>query len=352
MKTEKSTDVYHHYPQSHDGQADVHRRRFLSRAGAGASLLAAGVALGTGAARAAGVAQSAAAAPAAAGGGAYWPGGARLVISISMQFEAGGQPPKGADSPFPKVAFPHNVPSDAVTNTWFAYGYREGIPRMLDLWDKHGVKVTSHMIGEAVQRHPELAREIVKRGHEASGHGPRWSSQYAMSRLEEKAFLIAGRDMVKAGTGAETLGYNCNWLRRGPNTLSLLQELGFLYHIDDLSRDEPFIEQVNGKDFVVVPYTLRNNDILLIEGRNYSPDQFLQQIKGEFDQLYEEAGSRRRMMSISAHDRISGSPQMVRVWDQFLTYARSKAVVAFMRKDEIARFALASPLTVRESETV
>ena len=344
MKTENYVDV------SPFNAPNAARRRFLGRAGAGASLLAAGAALGV--ADAAGAAPSANGVEAGAANGAYWPGGARLVISISMQFEAGGQPPKGADSPFPKVDFPASVPADGAANTWFAYGYREGIPRMLDLWDKHGVKVTSHMIGEAVQRHPELAREIVRRGHEASGHGPRWSSQFAMNRSEEKAFLIAARDMVKAGAGALPLGYNCNWLRRGPNTLSLLQELGYLYHIDDLSRDEPFIEQVNGKDFVVVPYTLRNNDILLVEGRNYSPDQFLQQIKGEFDQLYEEAGSRRRMMSISAHDRISGSPQMVRVWDQFLTYARSKAGVAFMRKDEIARYALASPLTVRETETI
>jgi peptidoglycan/xylan/chitin deacetylase (PgdA/CDA1 family) len=103
----------------------------------------------------------------------FWPDGIRLVISVSMQFEAGGQPPKGTDSPFPKVDFPESVPSDAAANTWFAYGYREGIPRMLDLWDRHGVRVTSHMIGEAAQRHPELAREIVARGHEAAGHGPR-----------------------------------------------------------------------------------------------------------------------------------------------------------------------------------
>ncbi|MRW82775.1 polysaccharide deacetylase family protein [Pseudoduganella sp. FT26W] len=325
------------------------RRRFLAQAAtgavAGAAVLAAGA---TGAADAlAGAQAQTATAP-----GAFWPDGARMVISISMQFEAGGQPPKGADSPFPKVDFPASIKSDPVANTWFAYGYREGVPRMLDLWDKHGVKVTSHMIGEAAQRHPELAREIVKRGHEASGHGPRWSSQYAMNRNDERAFLIAGRDMVQQATGERTVGYNCNWLRRGPNTLSLLQELGFAYHIDDVSRDEPFIEQVNGKDFVVVPYTLRNNDIVLIEGRNYSPQQFLDQIKGEFDQLYEEAGKRRRMMSISAHDRISGTPQMVRVWDEFLTYARSKAGVAFMRKDDIARYALASPLTLREQETI
>jgi peptidoglycan/xylan/chitin deacetylase (PgdA/CDA1 family) len=282
----------------------------------------------------------------------FWPDGIRLVISISMQFEAGGQPAKGTDSPFPKVDFPENISSDAAANTWFAYGYREGIPRMLDLWDRHGIKVTSHMIGEAVQRRPDLAREIVARGHEASGHGPRWSSQYAMTRDEEKQFLITGADMVEEVTGQRPIGYNCNWLRRGPNTLSLLQDLGYLYHIDDLSRDEPFIEPVNGKDFVVVPYTLRNNDILLIEGRNYSPSKFIEQIKLDFDQLYEEAGYRRRMMSVSAHDRISGTPQMVRAWDEFLKYAKGRTGVAFLRKDEIARYTLQSPLTLRESEVI
>lgn len=158
--------------------------------------------------------------------------------------------------------------------------------------------------------------------------------------------------MVEEVTGQRPVGYNANWLRRGPNTLSLLQELGWQYHIDDLSRDEPFIEQVNGKDFVVVPYTLRNNDILLIEGRNYSPSQFLEQIKLDFDQLYEEGATRRRMMSISTHDRIGGTPQMVRVLDQFLQYAKSHAGVVFMRKDEIARYALRSPLTLRETETI
>lgn len=50
-----------------------------------------------------------------------------------MQFEAGGQPPKGPDSPFPKVEFAERVPSDAAADTWFAYSYREGFPRMLDL---------------------------------------------------------------------------------------------------------------------------------------------------------------------------------------------------------------------------
>jgi peptidoglycan/xylan/chitin deacetylase (PgdA/CDA1 family) len=220
-----------------DGNANLasaSRRTFLMQAGTSAGILAAGMMLN---------ATTPVKAAAATPGGrtqprksqlgkglssAFWPEGIRMVISISMQFEAGGQPPKGTDSPFPKVDFPPDVPADAAANTWFAYGYREGIPRMLDLWDRHGVKVTSHMIGEAAQHHPELAKEIVARGHEASGHGPRWSSQYAMSREEERQFLIAAREMVEAATGQRPVGYNCNWLRRGPNTLSLLQELGYL----------------------------------------------------------------------------------------------------------------------------
>lgn len=337
-----------------DNSINTARRGFMAQAGTGA-LAAGGLLLGASAQNAS--AQNAAAPATIAGqgttgSGEFWPNGARLVISVSMQFEAGGQPLKNTDSPFPKIDLPASISSDPVVNTWFAYGYREGVPRMLDLWDRHGIKVTSHMIGDAVRRHPELAKEIVKRGHEAAGHGPRWSSQYAMSRAQERQFISEAASMVEEVTGQRPKGYNANWLRRGPNTLSLLQELGYTYHIDDLSRDEPFIEKVNGKDFVVVPYTLRNNDILLIEGRNYSPSQFLEQIKLEFDQLYEEGATRRRMMSISTHDRISGTPQMVRVLDEFLRYAKSHPGVAFMRKDDIARYALGSPLTVRESETI
>lgn len=332
---------------------NTQRRTFLAQASAGAAVLAAGSILNPAGAAAAPTGQATRATTASSQrSGRFWPGDTRLVVSISMQFEAGGQPLKGTDSPFPKVDFPDSVPADVATNTWFAYGYREGIPRMLDLWDRHGVKVTSHMIGDAVQRHPELAREIVARGHEAAGHGPRWSSQFAMSRDQERTFLRQAASMLQAVTGQAVTGYNCNWLRRGPNTLSLLQELGYVYHIDDVSRDEPFIEQVNGKDFVVVPYTLRNNDIVLIEGRNYSPAQFLEQVKLDFDQLYEEAGTRRRMMSISAHDRISGTPQMVKVWDEFLRYANRHPGVAFMRKDAIAQYTLNSPQSLRETETI
>lgn len=267
-----------------------------------------------------------------------WGDDTRLVISISMQFEAGGEPEMGFDSPFPpnlKKGF-----TDLPAKTWFQYGYKEGIPRLLDLWDKYNIKVTSHMIGEAVRHSPELAREIVKRGHEAAAHGLNWTPQYNLSYEEEKQFIAAGLAIIKEVTGERPLGYNCNWLRRSKNTIPILQELGFIYHIDDLSRDEPFLIPVKGKKFAVVPYTLRCNDIQLLEGRYFSSSQFGEQLRLEFDQLYEEGAKRHRQMSISTHDRISGTPAQVRVLDQFLAYASRQPGVKFMRKDQIARLTL------------
>jgi peptidoglycan/xylan/chitin deacetylase (PgdA/CDA1 family) len=279
----------------------------------------------------------------AAGSVSQWPNGAQLVVSISMQFETGGQP-EGADSPFSSSPLPKGQP-DMPAQSWFRYGANEGMYRMLGLWKKHNVKVTSHVVGEAAVKYPEIAKAIANDGHEIAAHGIAWSNQWDKNYADELKFVKDGVDVVEKITGQRAVGYNANWLRRSPNTLKVLQDLNFLYHIDDLSHDEPFITKVRGKNFVIIPYTLRNNDIVNIEGKNWSPDQHLAQLKLEFDQLYAEGATKRRMMSVSLHDRIGGSPAIVNVLDQFLTYAQSKKGVVFMRKDEIAKLVQNDPKT-------
>lgn len=264
----------------------------------------------------------------------YWPNGARLVISVSMQFETGGQP-EGAESPFSGNPLPKNVP-DLPADSWFRYGAKEGIYRMLDLWDRYNIKITSHVVGEAAKKYPEVAKAIADRGHEVAAHGIAWSDQWNLSYKEETKFVKDGVDLVERITGQRAVGYNANWLRRSVNTLKVLQDLDFLYHIDDVSHDEPFVTMVRNKKFVVMPYTLRNNDIVNIAGKNWSPDQFLAQLKAEFDQLYKEGATRRRMMSISLHDRIGGTPAMVKVMGDFIDYTQQFGGVEYMRKKDIA----------------
>ncbi|MBT2188618.1 polysaccharide deacetylase family protein [Sphingobium nicotianae] len=269
--------------------------------------------------------------------GTFWPNGARLAISISLMFEGGGQPVSGAGGAVPEPIKP-GYP-DQVTNAFFEYGPNEGIPRALDLFDKHDIKMTSFMIGEAIEKHPELASEIVRRGHEPGAHGTIWSASYDMSREQEKAFIKESADTIRRITGVQPIGWNAYFIRNSVNISETLQDLGFLYSIDEPSRDEPFIIPVRGRDFAIVPYTLHMND-MNFPFQGYDPHAHEQALRDEFDQLYEEAGTRRRMMVIGMHDRLSGHANRIRVLDRFFTYAKSHEGVWFARKDEIARWAL------------
>jgi len=275
----------------------------------------------------------------------FWSDGARMVVSVSMQMEAGAQPASGAESPMPPLdpKYP-----DLPATKWYEYGYKEGLPRLLDMFDRRQVKVTSHMVGAAVDLHPELAKEIVQRGHEASGHGQSWTAEYSMTPEEERAVYLKSIQSIERATGTRPFGFNAFWLRGTPRTLEILQELGFIYHIDDVSRDEPFLIDVKGKPFAVVPYTLHMNDIVDYETRYFSTGEYAADLKNEFDQLYAEAATRRRMMSISAHDRIAGRPSRTKVLEEFIVYAQQHKGLVFTRKLEIARFALQSPSVIHE----
>jgi len=90
------------------------------------------------------------------------------------------------------------------------------------------------------------------------------------------------------------------------------------------------------------------NDIVDYESRYFSTPEYAGDLKAELDMLDAESPKRRRMMSVSAHDRIARRPSRAKVLEEFIVYAQSNPGVVFKRKDEIARFALSSPQTVRE----
>ena len=139
----------------------------------------------------------------------FWPEGARLAVSVSMQFEAGGQPVSGAGGPITEPILP-GFP-DLGQNSFYEYGAREGVPRILDLLDAHGIKMTSFMIGDAVRQHPEVAAEIVRRGHEAGAHGPAGSSNTNCRWCRRKTgspteWRRSSRPLAPARSGTTTTG--------------------------------------------------------------------------------------------------------------------------------------------------
>jgi len=228
-------------------------------------------------------------------------------------------------------------------NSFYEYGIREGMPRLLDLLDKHEIRMTSFMVGDAVRKRPDLAAEIVSRGHEAGAHGQSWQRQYQLPRPQEKAWIAESVQAIEEATGTRPTGYNNYWIRAGVNTLEILAELGFTYHIDDLCADEPFLQSINGSPFATVPYSVHLNDIASFGFVGFNPAAYEQQLVDEFDQLYEEGGSCRRLMVIALHERISGHASRVRVLDRIFRQLRDRDDVWWARKDEIASWIIDRP---------
>ena len=131
---------------------------------------------------------------------------------------------RGAGSPITEAVLP-SYP-DLGQNSFYEYGAREGVPRILDLLDRHSIKMTSFMIGDAVRRHPDVAAEIVRRGHEAGAHGAAGgASTNCPGRRKPNGSPTASQRSKTTGT--RPTGYNNYWIRPGVNTLEILQDLGF-----------------------------------------------------------------------------------------------------------------------------
>jgi len=129
-------------------------------------------------------------------------------------------------------------------------------------------------------------------------------------------------------------------MRNSINTLEILQELGFTYFIDDLSRDEPFIIPLPKGEICTVPYRAHLNDLHNLLNV-YDLAQFELLLEGEFDKLYEEGAKRRwMMMVVSLHDRTGTRPASIRMFDRVLDHMGQKQDVWFAHEDEIARWAL------------
>jgi hypothetical protein len=94
---------------------------------------------------------------------------------------------------------------------------------------------------------------------------------------------------------------------------------------------------------VTVPYTVHMNDVASFAFAGFSPDDYQRQLTDEFEQLYDEGATQRRMMSVSLHDRVFGHASRVRVLDRFLTRARQRSDVRWARRDQIADRVLSTP---------
>ena len=100
-------------------------------------------------------------------------------------------------------------------------------PRVLDVLDERGAKATFFCIGERVQRHAELAREVVRRGHSVENHSQRHLNHFS---LLGPGGLVAeierAQDTIGITTGQHPLFFRAPAGLRSPFLDPVLSRLG------------------------------------------------------------------------------------------------------------------------------
>jgi peptidoglycan/xylan/chitin deacetylase (PgdA/CDA1 family) len=273
-----------------------------------------------------------------------WPNGAHTAVSLVVNFEEGAELAVGDGDASTEtvVEVASVVPQgrwDQGTEQQFAYGTRIGVWRVLDALARRSYPITWYMCGRAVERLPDIAKEMVAAGHEPACHGWLWRPHSDYQNPEdERRDLIKCLEATEKATGIRPLGF---FGRGGESvwTRQILKELGFEYTSNGFDDDLPYMDQA--ANLLVVPYSLDTNDTKFIRPNGFVlTDQFLAYVSESLEVLIEE-GKRGapKMLNIGFHLRISGRAGRIRALTKILDLLDSLGPQVWVaRRLDIARF--------------
>jgi len=174
-------------------------------------------------------------------------------------------------------------------------------------------------------------------GWEIASHGLKWVEHKDMPEAEERAAIDEAIRLHTEVVGEPPRGWYTG--RGSDRTVHLSAAPGRFDYISDTYDDDlPHWIEVEGRDQLVIPYTLEANDMRFsvspgwIEG-----EQFFTYLKDSFDVLYAEGmAGKPAMMSVGLHNRLIGRPGKIAGLKRFLDYIAGFAGVWTPRRIEIA----------------
>ena len=108
--------------------------------------------------------------------------------------------------------------------------YGQGIPRLLDLFDRYGIRATFFIVGRDVPAQAPAVQEMVRRGHEVANHSTWHRPGFArLTREEKRADIATTHWLITDAAGQPPVGFKSPGFSLSPDQLDVLTELGYLY---------------------------------------------------------------------------------------------------------------------------
>lgn len=242
-----------------------------------------------------------------------------------------------------------------------------GTPRLLNLFDKYGIKTSWFVPGHSIESFPEEVKEIAKRGHEIGLHGYSHENPMLMTPHQEEEVLLKCISLIEKIANKRPTGYGAPWWELSDVTNELLMKNGITYDHSFMHHDfQPYYLRVGDSwtpidyakdasdwmkplvrghetDLVEIPASWYLDDLppMLFIKKNANSHGFvnprdIEQIwKDQFDWVYREYDY--AVFSMCIHPDVSGRPQVLLMHERLIEYISSHAGVKWVTLDEIAR---------------
>ena len=261
-----------------------------------------------------------------------WPDGVKMCVALTFDLDA--------------ETFWFSRSMDTINNPNLmaegAYGPKVGVPRILDMLDRQGLKVTFFIPGWVIENHTETCREIVRRGHEIGYHG--YLHEKAYFPQQDRELVAKSKKIMKELLGVEPYGYRAPEGDLTKDTIKNIIENGFEYSANSMACDWPYYhEDESGRKIIELPSAWLYDDtshflftLSQPERRRICSPQYVRDIwQSEFDGLYEEGG----LLNLIMHPLVMGRVSRVNMLEDLIEYMKTKEGVFMGTTLEISRLA-------------
>lgn len=242
------------------------------------------------------------------------------------------------DQAMPRVLLPQpqgGSPLPDIPNwCWKEYGWRCGLPRIMDVLKEFDVRTTASINGDVCNMYPEMVEAMVEADWDFMGHG--WV-QIPMNKVaDEREAIRRTKNTIEEFTKRKMRGWMGPGLGETFDTPDILKEEGIEWTCDWPVDDLPFDVETKHGPLIGIPYTLELNDIVVFPVDRQTSDQMYRRLMDSLPVYLAECEREPRILVISVHPYATGVPHRIGWFRKmFEELARTPGVV-YMTGSEIA----------------